>query len=420
MPWDLASKPKHRRLSRRQFNQLFAGFGAAAAYAAIARTAAAGEPQTYVHLAQRAADASKAEASHAAKAKVNLRFGISGHTPATNEVLRIGVYQFKDDMLKRTNGEVNIELFGGNSLCTELTCIQKCLTGTMQGFNASTQNAAHTVPFFNCLDFPYLFSSRAALYYFFYDPRSETVFRKPLREKYNVEFLWTTCELRDIFMGAKWRDRARVRRPEDIKDARIRVTGSDLGRIALELFGANPIPLDWAETLEGLKSGVVDGQETFSTAAGAYNMGGVTGQEVVVDFFPGTEMTAMDARVFAKLEPDVQNALRESAFAMQQWSQRENEKSLRESVGVEDPPKPGTLWAKFGVKVNVLSKQEREAWVTRASPQYNPKPYEAWRERIAKLGGGTDVYGEIVKIVKDMPEDTKADAVKPRRWWVAT
>lgn len=420
MSHDEASQCKPKRLSRRQFNQLVAGFGISAVSTALARAARAGEPETYLHLAQRTAEESKAEASRAGKAAVNLRFGISGHTPATNEVLRIGVYQFKEDMLKRTNGAVNIELFGGNSLCTELTCIQKCLTGTMQGFNSSTQNAAHTVPFFNCLDFPYLFPNRAALYHFFYDPRSEAVFRKPLREKYNVEFLWTTCELRDVFMGPKWRDGPRVRRPEDIKGARIRVTGSDLGRIALELFGANPIPLDWAETLEGLKSGVVDGQETFSTAAGAFNMGGVTGQEAVVEFFPGTEMTAMDARVFAKLEPAVQNALRDSAFAMQQWSQAENERSLREAVGVEDPPKPGTLWAKSGVKVNVLSKQEKEAWVKRASPEHNPKPYETWRERIAKLGGGVDVYGEIVKIVKDLPEETRPDAVKPRRWWVAT
>jgi TRAP-type C4-dicarboxylate transport system substrate-binding protein len=385
----------------------------------LARTSRAGEPNSTIHLAQRAEEEKKAEAARAAKAKVNLRFGVSGHSPATSEVLRIGIYEFKDDVAKRTNGDVNIELFGGNSLCTELTCIQKCLTGTMQGFNSSTQNAAHTVPFFNALDFPFMFPDRAAMYHFFYHPRSEAIFRKPMREKFNVEFLWTTAELRNIFMGQKWRDRPPVRRPDDIKDAKIRVTGSDLGRIAVGLFGANPVPLDWAETLEGLKSGVVDGQETFSTAAGGFNMGGVTGQEVVVGYFPGTEMTAMDSRVFAKLEPSVQNAIRESAFAMQEWSQKENEKSLRDKVGVEDPPKAGTLWAKHGVKVSVLTKQEREEWIRRASPQHNPKPYEVWRDRITKLSGGTDLYTEITKIIGELPAGTAADAVKPRKWWIA-
>lgn len=408
-----------KRMSRRDFNRLVAAFGATTAYVTLTKAVAAAEPTNYLHLAQRAVEEKKADASKSAKAKVNLRFGVSGHSPATSAVLRIGIYEFKDDIAKRTNGDVNIELFGGNSLCTELTCIQKCLSGTMQGFNSSTQNAAHTVPFFNGLDFPFMFPDRAALYHFFYHPRSEAIFRKPLREKYNVEFLWSTAELRNLYMGLKWRDKPPVRRPDDIKGAKIRVTGSDLGRIAVAQFGANPIPLDWAETLEGLKSGVVDGQETFSTAAGGFNMGGVTGQEVVVGYFPGTEMTAMDSRVFSKLDSSIQNALRESAFMMQQWSQKENEKSLREVVGVEDPPKPGTLWAKHGVKVNVLSKQERDEWVKRASPQHNPKPYEVWRERITKLSGGVDLYAEITKIVKELPEGTAADAVAPRKWWTA-
>lgn len=407
------------RVSRRDFNKLVGIFGATTMAGVLAKAARAGEPTSYIHLAQRADDEKKAEAARAAKAKVNLRFGVSGHSPATSEVLRIGIYEFKDDVAKRTNGDVNIELFGGNSICTELTCIQKCLAGTVHGFNSSTQNAAHTVPFFNGLDFPFMFPDRASMYHFFYHPRSEAIFRKPLREKFNVEFLWTTAELRNIFMGQKWRDRPPVRRPDDIKGAKIRVTGSDLGRIAVGLFGANPVPLDWAETLEGLKSGVVDGQETFSTAAGGFNMGAVTGQEVVVGYFPGTEMTAMDTRVFAKLDSKVQNAIRESAFMMQEWSQKENEKSLREKVGVEDPPKPGTLWAKHGVKVNVLTAQEREEWIRRASPQHNPKPYEVWRERITKLSGGTDLYAEITKIIKELPAGTAVEAVKPRKWWTA-
>ena len=409
---------KHPKLSRRDFHRLVAAFGAATVTGVVARAALAGEPRTYQHLAQRSAQEKLAQATRAAKARVNLRFGVSGHSPATSEILRIGIYEFKDEVARRTNGEVNIELFGGNSLCTELTCIQKCLTGTVQGFNSSTQNAAHTVPFFNALDFPFMFPDRASMYYFFYHPRSEAIFRKPLRERYNVEFLWTTAELRNIFMGPKWRDRPRVRKPEHIRNAKIRVTGSDLGRIAIDLFGANPVPLDWAETLEGLKSGVVDGQETFSTAAGGYNMGGVTGQEVVVGFFPGIEMTGMDARVFAKLDAKTRTAIRDAAFMMQEWSQKENEKSLREKVGVEDPPKPGTLWAKHNVTVNVLNKAEREEWVRRASPQHNPKPYEVWRERIVKLSGGTEMYGEISRIVKELPAGTAAEAVKPRKWWV--
>lgn len=412
-------RQREGRLTRRDFNRLVGAFGATVACGVLTKAVHAAEPVTYRLLAQRAPEAAKAEAGAAAKAEVNLRFGVSGHTPATTKVLRLGIYEFKEDVARRTNGAVNIELLGGNSVCTELTCVQKCLAGTVHGYNSSTQNAALTVPFFNCLDFPYLFPTRASMFHFFYHPNSEALLRKPLREKFNVEFLWTSCELRNLYMGLAWRDKPRVRRPEDIRGSKIRVTGSDLGRIGVGLFGANAIPLDWAETLEGLKSGVVDGQETSSAAAAAFNMGTVTSQDVVVEFFAFTEHTAMDARVFAKLDGKIQQAIREAAFGMQQFTQRENEKSLEDIVGLQDPPKPGTIWAKHGVKVNVLSKAEKTAWVERASPQANPKPYQAWRERISKLSGGVDTYGEIHKIAREIPETTAADTVPPRRWWSA-
>jgi len=389
------------------------------AYGVVTQAARAADPLSYPLLAQRATQAVKEKSRAAAQAQVNLRFGISGHTPTTHKVLRLGIFEFKEEVAKLTNGAVNIELLGGNSVCTELTCIQKCLAGTVHGYNSSTQNAAHTVPFFNCLDFPFLFPHRAGMFHFFYHPRSEALLRKPLREKFNVEFLWTSCELRNLFMGLAWRDKPRVRLPEHVRGSKIRVTGSDLGRTAIALFGANPIPLDWAETLEGLKSGVVDGQETSSAAAAAFNMGTVTSQDVGVGFFAFTEHTAMDARVFAKLDGAVQNALREAAYSMQQFTQRENEKSLDETVGLQDPPKPGTIWAKHSVKVNVLSKDEKAAWVERASPQANPKPYQTWRERIAKLAGGADVYAEIHKIAREVPDSARADAIAARRWWKA-
>jgi len=407
------------RLTRREFSRLLAVFGATAACGALARAVRAGEPLSYELLAQRADSAAKAETRAAAEAQVKLRFGVSGHTPATMQVLRLGLVEFKEDLEKRTNGTVNVELLGGNSICTELTCVQKCLAGTVHGYNSSTQNAARTVPFFNCLDFPYLFPSRASMFHFFYDPKSEALLRKPLREKFNIEFLWTSCELRNLYMGLGWRDRPRVRRPDDIRGTKIRVTGSDLGRTAVSLFGANAIPLDWAETLEGLKSGVVDGQETSSAAAAAFNMGTVTSQDVVVEFFAFTEHTAMDARVFAKLDSKIQQAIRESSFLAQQFTQRENEISLADVVGLQDPPKQGTIWAKHGVKVNLLSREEKAAWVEKASPQQNPKPYEVWRERITKLGGGIDVYGEIYKVAREVPEGTRADAIPAKRWWTA-
>ena len=46
-----------------------------------------------------------------------------------------------------------------------------------------------------------------------------------------------------------------------------RVTGTQLGRIAMTLLKLNPTPIAWEETLDGLKQGLIDGAETWMGAA---------------------------------------------------------------------------------------------------------------------------------------------------------
>ena len=185
---------------------------------------------------------------------------MSGHSPATGEVLRIGVYEFKDDVAKRTNGDVNIELFGANTLCTELTCTSRNVCGgarvQLVYADAHTHGAVLRRAGFSVhvprprLDVLPLLSR---------SPRRSSASR--CARRYNVEFLWTTAELRNTFIGQKWRDRPPVRQPDDIKGAKIHVPRlgprPHRGRTVQRESGS----LDWAETLEGLKSGVVDGQE---------------------------------------------------------------------------------------------------------------------------------------------------------------
>ena len=37
------------------------------------------------------------------------------------------------------------------------------------------------------------------------------------------------------------------------------------------------------------------------------------------------------------------------------------------------------------------------------SPEFQPKPWEEWRERLNKMSGGQDVYKEIYAIAREIP-----------------
>ncbi len=49
---------------------------------------------------------------------------------------------------------------------------------------------------------------------------------------------------------------------EQLAGNRNRFTGTQLGKIAMELMQLTPIPVAWEETLDGLKQGLLDGAET--------------------------------------------------------------------------------------------------------------------------------------------------------------
>ena len=51
------------------------------------------------------------------------------------------------------------------------------------------------------------------------------------------------------------------------------------------------------------------------------------------------------------------------------------------------------------------------------SPEFQPKPWEKWRERLNAWSGGMDTYKFIYDIAREIPKDTLPENVEPRRWW---
>src|SRR3546814_11235319 len=102
---------------------------------------------------------------------------------------------------------------------------------------ASTQNASGIVPWLNAIYFPYMFQSNGQLYNFFFNPKSEKLFRKVYRDKYRMEMLWGLCEMRQIFTGLKWQDKPAITSVTQLAGTKNRVTNTQLGRIAMQQIG---------------------------------------------------------------------------------------------------------------------------------------------------------------------------------------
>ena len=322
-----------------------------------------------------------------------------------------------NDLEERTDGAIQIEFVGSNQLCGQLDCVKKTQQGIIDIFAASTQNSAGSAPYLNVLDYAYMFPSRAAQYYFLYHPGSEQVLREPMRKRHKLEFLFSHAQLRGLQLGLAWKDKPTVTSVTELAGTKNRVTGTQLGRIAMDLMNLNPTPIAWAETLDGLKQGLIDGAETWAAAVAYANMSPVVSQSVNLEFFCGTEHTAMNSKTFDKLGPELQDAVMESAYLTQVHVQTANEASLVNTVGFSDPQLPNTLFAKHDVRIAWLSDAAKREAEEMCSPEFQPAPWEKWRERINKWSGGMDTYKFIYDIAREIPADTLAENVEPRRWW---
>ncbi|EEX14268.1 twin-arginine translocation pathway signal [Citreicella sp. SE45] len=399
-------------ISRRDLFRLSGQFGLSSVVLGAGAFAGAATLPEVVRAAQ-----TTYEKRFAKEPKHTLKMGASGFNAQNLLIERMGALEFARDLEERTEGEIRVEFIGDNQICGQLNCVEKTQIGVVDMYAASTQNSAGGAPYLNVLDYAYMFPSRAAQYHFLYSPESQKLLREPLEKRHGLKFLFSHCELRGLQMGKTFADKPTVSKLEELFGTKNRVTGTQLGRIAMQLLNLNPVPVAWEETLDGLKQGLIDGAETWASAVAYANMSPVVSQSVDLKFFCGTEHTSMSAKVFDSMEGHLQDAIMESAYLAQVHVQAANEAALVKTVGFSDPQLPGTLFVEHGVRPAFLPDDQIQMAEEMCSPEYNPDPWAQWRDRLDNWAGGIDTYKSIYDVARQIPKDTLPENVEPRRWW---
>ncbi|MBN8186375.1 MAG: TRAP transporter substrate-binding protein [Rhodobacteraceae bacterium] len=399
-------------ISRRDLFRLSGQFGLSSVVLGAGAFAGAATLPEVVRAAQ-----TTYEKRFAKEPRHTLKMGASGFNAQNLLIERMGALEFARDLEERTEGEIRVEFIGDNQICGQLNCVEKTQIGVVDMYAASTQNSAGGAPYLNVLDYAYMFPSRAAQYHFLYSPESQKLLREPLEKRHGLKFLFSHCELRGLQMGKTFADKPTVSKLEELFGTKNRVTGTQLGRIAMQLLNLNPVPVAWEETLDGLKQGLIDGAETWASAVAYANMSPVVSQSVDLKFFCGTEHTSMSAKVFDSMEGHLQDAIMESAYLAQVHVQAANEAALVKTVGFSDPQLPGTLFVEHGVRPAFLPDDQIQMAEEMCSPEYNPDPWAQWRDRLDNWAGGIDTYQSIYDVARQIPKETLPENVEPRRWW---
>lgn len=168
----------------------------------------------------------------------------------------VGAQKFKEYIEKESDNKITVELYPAS----QLGSLREQIEGTQIGeIDITMQPSAFVTPFVDgikVVDLPYLWPNDAEKMYEVLDSDVGEEVLGTLEEGgfEGLGFwpggykLWTT--------GKK-----EIHKPEDFKGLKVRVMESPLLIDQYKLWGANAIPVPYAEVYNSLQQGVVDGQE---------------------------------------------------------------------------------------------------------------------------------------------------------------
>jgi len=410
-----------KTVSRRDFTRIAATFGFTSTFLAYHGLAQAGTPPTAMMLAQAAKETEQERAK--VKPKVKLRYGTAGHDIESTWVAKVGTYDFVRDLEERTDGAIQVQLMEANSICGEMTCAEKCIQGIIDLYLASTNNASTTCPYLNILDFGALWPSRASLYSFAMDYRSEDLFREPMRRLYGIEMLFGDYGLRGFFLSkVKYGEGTPALDTLDklkATGAKIRTTGTLFGLKSMQLMGVNPVAISYEEVVDAVRQGAIDGAEAWEIPFNMIHFTEFTGQYLYLKYCSGNWVTGMNVKSLDRIPADLRDKFMESCYLAQVATLGKEEASIYVKAGsgeLADPP-PGSEHWKCNIRNVQWSKEEMDKLEKLISPKHNPQPWAEWREKLNKMYGRGDIYEKMYEIAHEVPASAYAIDIIPKRWW---
>lgn len=178
-----------------------------------------------------------------------------GHFASDTHPCGIAAKQFKENVEKRTNGEVKISLFGNNMLGSPPEVLEQVMLGAVDMSLSGQDQLAKHLPFYDVISTPFAFKDYAMA-----DKVIDGEFKAwadpELAKKGLVHLSDWEWGFRQLTNSKK-----PVNSPADLKGMKIRTPPAFAYQAFVEAAGGNAVTIAFAELVMAMKQGVVDGQE---------------------------------------------------------------------------------------------------------------------------------------------------------------
>src|SRR5471030_2121236 len=186
-------------------------------------------------------------------ARAEVKKLVMAHIIPAPESGAIGFAWQAEEVRKRSNGELDMQFFGGTLLSKELEIMNAVKSGNIQ--MGDPAGAAATVfPEMGVFLVPYLVQSYDQACKMFNGKIGDSL-DKQFQEKYKLKVL----TFFDYGFRHFWTSKKAIVEPKDLRGAKIRVQQAKVFGDTINGLGGNAVPMAWGEVISAAKSGVIDG-----------------------------------------------------------------------------------------------------------------------------------------------------------------
>ncbi|NIS69359.1 MAG: ABC transporter substrate-binding protein [Proteobacteria bacterium] len=185
---------------------------------------------------------------------------LAHHFPVdmTNNEVHPSVHRFADIVKTQTKGDIEVKIFGGMVLGTEVEYTQKAQKGkTVQSAVLSSGAFSSFFPKYQVITTPFLFSDYNVAWAFF-NSKWYADFMQEMQQKTGLRWIGMFDDGGGFV--AFTNNKRLIKTPEDMKGLRIRVEENPAHIAVMEALGAKAVPLEWGQVPTALQTGVADGQ----------------------------------------------------------------------------------------------------------------------------------------------------------------
>lgn len=243
-----------------------------------------------------------------AQEKITIRLGWTTGDGA-QDPYAIGARAFKEEVERRSNGRIEIQLFPNRALGDERAMIDGMRLGTMDAGIITNAVIAQIEPAFQINDMPFLFKDEAQAQKVL-DGAVGNGLTERLETKGVIALGYMEGGFRQMINNKK-----PVNAPADVQGVKYRVLQSPIYISLFTALGGTAVPIAWGETFSAVQQGAVDGLEIPVAVIDQSKFFEVTKFMSLTNHIYSMIGLTMSKRTFDRLPEDMKKVVREASVA---------------------------------------------------------------------------------------------------------